>query len=150
MLSSWSYSLNKIWCIKQYAYEELKKERDRSWVLQFLIKLRLEFKNARANIINKRIEDINVILFYLIWEETRLNTQVMLDNKNNLVAIIFLHKKLMEHATSSLIQDLSLTNYSYKGPLSNFSLEKNNVSKPISLPPPWHTGCSNFGKTYKC
>ena len=46
-------------------YKELKKEKDQSWVLQFLMKLRSKFENARVNIINHGIKDLDSILFEL-------------------------------------------------------------------------------------
>ncbi|KAF2323187.1 hypothetical protein GH714_033963 [Hevea brasiliensis] len=48
--------------VDKSAYADLKKERDRNRVLQFLVKLRPEFENIRATIVNLGITDFDSVL----------------------------------------------------------------------------------------
>ncbi|KAF2292446.1 hypothetical protein GH714_022891 [Hevea brasiliensis] len=53
------------------------------------MKLRLEFENIRANIVNRGITNFDSVLGELLREETRLRTQANLDAKTNNVDTIF-------------------------------------------------------------
>ncbi|CAN0918191.1 Retrovirus-related Pol polyprotein from transposon RE1 [Linum grandiflorum] len=59
--------------------EGMKKERQRSRILQFLIKLRLEFESVRSQLISANTTDVDTILGDLFRAETRLKTQANLD-----------------------------------------------------------------------
>lgn len=71
-------------------FEELKNERDRSKVLQLLMKHRPEFESIRANILNWNIMDLDSIPAELLREETQLRTQATLDARNSIVDTVFL------------------------------------------------------------
>ncbi|KAF2323210.1 hypothetical protein GH714_034182 [Hevea brasiliensis] len=75
--------------VDKLTFADLNKERDRNRVLQFLMKLRPEFENIRATIVNSGITDFDSVLGELLREETRLQTQANLDAKTNNVDTIF-------------------------------------------------------------
>ncbi|KAF2283065.1 hypothetical protein GH714_043724 [Hevea brasiliensis] len=75
--------------VDKSAYADLKKERDKNRVLQFLVKLRPEFENIRATIVNHGITDFDLVLGELLREETQVQTQANLDAKTNNVDTIF-------------------------------------------------------------
>ncbi|CAN0891971.1 hypothetical protein LINGRAHAP2_LOCUS17273 [Linum grandiflorum] len=58
---------------------DIRKERQRSRILQFLMKLRLEFESARSQLISSNTSDVDKILGDLVWAETRMKTQAKLD-----------------------------------------------------------------------
>lgn len=66
------------------------KERDRSTVLQFLMKFGAKFKDVKANIINWGITYIDLELRDLLAEKIWLRIQISLYAKTNFITAVFL------------------------------------------------------------
>lgn len=71
-------------------FNELRKGRERSRLIQLLMKLSPKFEIVRANIINKGVTNLVSIMRELFREETRLQTQTTMDVKNINMDILFL------------------------------------------------------------
>ncbi|KAF2323208.1 hypothetical protein GH714_034165 [Hevea brasiliensis] len=89
LVSSAFFTVLKSFTVGSIGLWQFKEERDRNRVLQFLMKLRPEFENIRATIVNSGITDFDSVLGELLREETRLQTQANLDAKTNNVDTIF-------------------------------------------------------------
>ncbi|CAN1141195.1 Retrovirus-related Pol polyprotein from transposon TNT 1-94 [Linum perenne] len=68
---------------------EVQKERHRSRVLQFLMKLRPEFETVRSQLISANTTDIDSVLGDLVRAETRLKTQHLLDESSAPTGSVF-------------------------------------------------------------
>ncbi|CAN1120809.1 hypothetical protein LINPERHAP2_LOCUS421 [Linum perenne] len=64
------------------ASAEIRQERHRSRVLQFLMKLRPEFESVRSQLIQVNITDMETVLGDLSRAETRLKTQAHIDGRS--------------------------------------------------------------------
>ncbi|CAN0847376.1 hypothetical protein LINGRAHAP2_LOCUS4941 [Linum grandiflorum] len=69
--------------LSKTASEEIQKERHRSRVLQFLMKLRPEFEQVRSSLITTNVTDLDAILGDLLRTVTRLSTQAKLDGSSS-------------------------------------------------------------------
>ncbi|CAN1139587.1 hypothetical protein LINPERHAP2_LOCUS11369 [Linum perenne] len=64
------------------ASDEIRKDRHRGRVLQFLIKLRPEFESVRSQLIQSNTVDMDTVLGDLCRAETRLKTQAAIDGNS--------------------------------------------------------------------
>ena len=77
-------------------------EREKTRVVQFLIKLRPDFEPIRANILNREtIPDIDIVFGKLIREETCINTLASMDSSHTIDATMYTSKGTHKSYTQS-------------------------------------------------
>ncbi|CAN0903191.1 Retrovirus-related Pol polyprotein from transposon RE2, partial [Linum grandiflorum] len=80
---------------------EIQKERKRSRILQFLMKLRPEFETARSQLISANTTDIDTVLGDLLRVETRLKTQNLIDHpSSDLAGTVFAASRFHQSSQS--------------------------------------------------
>ncbi|CAN0874854.1 hypothetical protein LINGRAHAP2_LOCUS10497 [Linum grandiflorum] len=82
-LTLWTeYDMLTASLIKEAPSDAVVKERDRSRLMQFLMKLRPEFESIRASLLHRNVASLDVVLGELIREEIRLRSQARLDGQS--------------------------------------------------------------------
>ncbi|CAN0906247.1 hypothetical protein LINGRAHAP2_LOCUS24142 [Linum grandiflorum] len=80
-LTLWTeYDMLTASLVKETPSDAVVKERDRSRLMQFLMKLRPDFESIRASLLHRNVASIDTTLGELVREEIRLRSQARIDN----------------------------------------------------------------------
>jgi len=86
-------------------FKQVMLERKKTWVVQFVMKLRPDYEPIRANILNREtLPDIDVVFGELIREETRINTLASMDSSYTIDAAMYTSKGTHKSYTQSSFQ----------------------------------------------
>ncbi|CAN0871895.1 Retrovirus-related Pol polyprotein from transposon TNT 1-94 [Linum grandiflorum] len=86
-LTLWTdYDMLTASLVKEVPTAAVLKERDRSRLMQFLMKLQPEFESIRASLLHRNIASLDAAIGELVREEIRLRSQARLDNQQILSA----------------------------------------------------------------
>ncbi|CAN0913224.1 Retrovirus-related Pol polyprotein from transposon RE1 [Linum grandiflorum] len=81
-LTLWTeYDMLTALLVKEAPTDAVMKERDRSRLMQFLMKLRPEFESIRASLLHRNVTSLDTALGELVREEMRLQSQARLDTQ---------------------------------------------------------------------